>query len=1372
GLVDGLVRIEVPAAVLAEARYPLAIDPTIGPEFGFDVAVSGPAGFSQSSPAVAFDGTNHLVVWADERPAFTVGLFAARLSVQGRLLDPVGIRLRSSISGIQIGPQLAFGAQSYLVVWEEQAGSYGAYGLRVGTDGRVRDEQPIALAGGEAGDHRSPAVAHGDEGFLVVWEDSRNGSWDIFAARVREEDGSVLDPRGIGIATGVQNQRIPAVASSGGRYLAVWEDHLPEGIDIQGALIDGGEVRLSPKISAAPRDQNAPRVSGGPDGFLAVWHDQRNGFYEVFGARLDGTGVVKDVSGVDLSVVRTHQIYPSVAYSSMAGYFVCWMDYRSNMAWDIYGTRFDFASGEVRDRNGLAISTRAGEEWLPAVSADGAGLFLVTWMDPRFGDWEIYGARIDGGSGQLIDREGIDLSPSADTQSLPAVAYFNTQIAQPFYMVVWESYRSGSWQIYGARVSAAGILLDAQGIAISTAAGEQRAPAIARISGNLAAHSAFLVVWQDDRNVAGKDIYGTYLDRQGRPQQPQGMAISQAAGDQLQPAAACSSQGSCLVVWVDQRNGNRDVYGARLSSDQPVAQEIAISRKDVEEAEPTVAIGSSSYLVAWQDWRDAALGPDILAARVEERTGVLLDQEGFALVKEPGAQVSPTLVFGQGYLAVWRDLQVDSGDVFGVRVHATEARLLDAAPLSIAKLPGAQFWSTASYGGTNYLVAWEDHRTALPSIQAARVRASDGRVLGNMQFPLTGGQPPIGERYPVLAADGATRHLLTYHRFQEAAPYGSLRLASRLITELTNERPVADPQSLETDEDTNLAVKLTGSDLDGDPLTFRITVQPGHGTLSGVAPEVTYRPAANYNGEDSFSFVVNDGKIDSIAARISLRVRPVNDAPKANPLTVQTGEDTPLPIVLTGSDVENDPLTFAVLTQPQHGTLSGNPPALTYTPAANWFGTDSFTFQVSDGQLASAPATVTITVASINDPPVANPQTVQTNEDSAVDIRLTGSDVEDAQLTYSIVVYPSRGTLTGSAPNVRYTPSTNYNGKDSFDFQVRDSGGLTGRATVSIDVLPVNDPPVASSQQVSTNEDTPVVIVLTGSDLDGDALTFAVREKPANGTLAGDPPELTYRPKANWYGTDRFTFVANDGKVDSALATVTITVRSVNDPPVADPQAVSAPEDTPTTVVLTGSDVEGSALSFYIVTGPIHGTISGGTGATRTYRPSSNYNGPDSFTFRVYDGSLYSEIATVSVTVTPVNDPPVAQSQSVVTPEDTPREIVLGGSDVEGSPLTFAVVRQPQHGALTGTPPALVFTPVANWYGTDTFTFVVNDGELDSAQATVTITVTSVNDPPVADPQTVTTPESTPVSIVLTGSDPEGSYLRYSLLSQPQHGSL
>ena len=179
---------------------------------------------------------------------------------------------------------------------------------------------------------------------------------------------------------------------------------------------------------------------------------------------------------------------------------------------------------------------------------------------------------------------------------------------------------------------------------------------------------------------------------------------------------------------------------------------------------------------------------------------------------------------------------------------------------------------------------------------------------------------------------------------------------------------------------------------------------------------------------------------------------------------------------------------------------------------------------------------------------------------------------------------------------------------------------------------------------------------------------------------------------------------------------------SVNHTPVANAQSVTVAENNSVNITLTGSDSDGNSLTYMVVTSTSHGTLTG-TAPNLTYTPNTNFNGSDSFTFKVSDGSLVSTTATVSITVTGVNQAPTANAQTITIAKNASADITLTGSDPEGSTLTFMIVTNPVHGTLSGTVPNLMYLPATDYSGSDSFTFKVNDGSLDSTTATVSITV-------------------------------------------------
>ena len=558
------------------------------------------------------------------------------------------------------------------------------------------------------------------------------------------------------------------------------------------------------------------------------------------------------------------------------------------------------------------------------------------------------------------------------------------------------------------------------------------------------------------------------------------------------------------------------------------------------------------------------------------------------------------------------------------------------------------------------------------------------------------------------------------------------------------------PAPIRTDEDVPANVTLGGFDPDGDPLTFAVTVNPQHGTLTGSGASYVYTPDPNYNGPDSFTYTVSDREFTSNAATVAISVSPINDPPFAvPPPPLATPEDTALALTLSGLDAENATLSYTIVDSPQHGVLVPGAAinAYTYKPNRDYNGPDSFTFTVNDGELGSAPATASILVTPVNDAPVATARSLSTLEDVVLPIDLAGTDVDSTIVAYEIVTPPQHGTLTAVPETLNaytYAPQPNYNGPDSFTFVAKDSELASSPATISIDVVPVNDAPEAKGQTVVVLEDGHATLTLEATDADGDSLDYGLAVQPSHGTLTrtpGSPNSYTYSPNAHYFGPDSFTFAATDpSSAQSNEATVSITVVHVNHPPVASSQSFVVDEDTAHPFVANVSDPDGDALSYTVVTQPANGLVVGLPAEpvrdqpTLTYRPNENFSGQDSFTYRVSDLGNTPVEATVTFDVRPVDDAPVANAQAVTTPEDTPLAVTLVATDAENDPLVYAIVTNPVHGTLTpipGVANGYTYLPEANYFGPDSFTFTASDRSLTSVPATVAITVTPVNDAPV-----------------------------------------
>ncbi len=351
---------------------------------------------------------------------------------------------------------------------------------------------------------------------------------------------------------------------------------------------------------------------------------------------------------------------------------------------------------------------------------------------------------------------------------------------------------------------------------------------------------------------------------------------------------------------------------------------------------------------------------------------------------------------------------------------------------------GADAYSYAFDGQWGYL----DHALASASL--------DGQVTGVADYHINSDEPSILDYNTDFKSAGQIASLYAPDQYR-VSDHDPVLIGLSLTA--PNVAPTADDVQVTTAEDTAAAVTLSGSDANGDALTYSVTSQPSHGTLTGTAPNLTYTPALNYNGPDSFTYTVSDGTLTSAPATVSITVTPVNDAPTANAVSRTTAEDTAVSVTLSGSDVDGDALTYSVTSQPSHGTLTGTAPNLTYTPALNDNGPDSFTYTVSDGTLTSAPATVSITVTPVNDAPTATITGGTCVGDTAGALTVTTTDVDGDATTLSgassntTLVRASDIAVTGAGTSrtVTVTPVNGRSGSAVITLTVSD--GLASTTT-------------------------------------------------------------------------------------------------------------------------------------------------------------------------------------------------------------------------------------------------------------------------------------------------------------------------------------
>ncbi|MBI1192381.1 MAG: tandem-95 repeat protein, partial [Bacteroidetes bacterium] len=628
---------------------------------------------------------------------------------------------------------------------------------------------------------------------------------------------------------------------------------------------------------------------------------------------------------------------------------------------------------------------------------------------------------------------------------------------------------------------------------------------------------------------------------------------------------------------------------------------------------------------------------------------------------------------------------------------------------------------------------------------------------------------------------------------------------------VSNEAPTANNDAAVVLEDGSVMIAVLANDTDPQPnldtASVVVVSGPSNGstTVSALTGVVTYTPDANFNGIDLFEYRVCDLDGFCDQALVTITVSPVNDAPVVQSDVAITAEDTPITTVVLANDGDPfdapsgmDPTSVTILTPPSNGSVFVNPLSgtITYTPNPDFNGVDFYGYQACDlGVPLPAlcdPANVLVTVTPVNDAPVVVDDASTTPEDVAVAISVLAndSDVEDGTLVPASVVVltaPAHGTaLVNPATGViTYTPSLHYNGPDAFGYQACDSEGACDAATVNITVTPVNDPPLVIADAATTAEDTPVIIAVLANDSDANdpggtlnPATVTVTAGPSNGTVLVNPGtgQITYTPSPDYEGTDAFTYsVCDNGIPLPALcgsAVVTFTVTPTNDAPLVLDDAVTTPEDIAIAIVVLAndSDVEEGTLvpaSVVVLTPPSQGTalVNPATGVI-TYTPALHYNGPDLFTYQACDSEGACASATVSISVSPVNDAPVILGDAATTLEDTPVLIPVIDNDSDAhdpggtlNPASVVVTSGPTNGTavvnlITGV---VTYTPSPDYYGPDAFTYSVCDNGTPlpalCGSAVVTLTVNPVNDAPIALDDVVSTPEGVAVVADVLAND-------------------
>jgi hypothetical protein len=472
------------------------------------------------------------------------------------------------------------------------------------------------------------------------------------------------------------------------------------------------------------------------------------------------------------------------------------------------------------------------------------------------------------------------------------------------------------------------------------------------------------------------------------------------------------------------------------------------------------------------------------------------------------------------------------------------------------------------------------------------------------------------------------------------------------------------------------------------------------------------------------------------------------------------------------SDIDTNDLTTTLVGVSKQGVTASvlNGDSISYTPPLNFFGTDTFAYQICDNgtPVLCDTAMVFITVNPVNDKPNAMPDTLMIEEDNPiiVNVQINDFDIDTNKLVTTIIDSSSQGAMLTvlNGDSISYTPPLNFNGVDTITYQVCDDGTptLCDTSFVFITVTPINDKPIAVNDRDTTNEDTPVTILVqkNDSDIDMDDLktTFIGVSKQGITASVINSDSLVYLPPLNFTGNDTFSYQICDSGLPTLCDTamVFITIYPINDKPIADNDVVSTNEDATISipVQVNDSDIDGDSLFTSILGNSTQGVTASIQNNNLIYTPPLNFNGMDTVSYIICDNGypVLCDTATVFITIVPVNDPPNAIIDSAFTSEDTSLAInvLINDFDIDEDTLTFSIIT---YSSLKTTPTkinqdSIYYTPNPDFFGLDSITYQVCDDDMPSLCDTnfVIIIVRPVNDSPLAIDDINTTTPNTPVS--------------------------
>jgi len=723
---------------------------------------------TQQYPQIVSDGSGGAIItWHDFRGT-DYDIYAQRINSTGTAQWAANGVVISTASNTQQYPQMiSDGSGGAIITWKDgRGGTYDIYAQRVNSAGAVQWTANGVVICAAADAQESPyIVSDGSSGAIITWQDFRSGTADIYAQRINSTGVVQWTADGVAICTAADTQGLSQLISDGsGGAIIAWSDYRGGNWDVYAQRINStGIVQWAANgvviSSAGSMQYNERLVSDGSNGAIIVWQDNRNGTdFDIYAQRVNSSGTVQwTANGVAVSVASNDQTTPQIISDGSSGAIITWQDFRGGTYYDIYAQRINSSGTAQWGANGVAICTAANSQSFPLIVSDGTGPpngAIMVWLDTRSGNYAHYAARVD--SVGTLQFSNVVICNPFDEQGTPQIASDGSGGS----IMVWQDWRSGSWDIYAQRINSSGaVQWTANGVVISNAANNQIKPQIISDGSGGA-----IITWE-----SGGDIYAQRVNSSGTVQwTANGVAICTAASSQGDPELVSDGSSGAIITWMDYRGAAYDIYAQRVNSAGAVqwtANGVAISTAANSQSYPQiVSDGSSGAIITWMDYRPGAT-TDVYAQRVNSAGTVQWTADGVAISTASNLQYFPQIVSdgAGGAIITWDDYRSGTSyDVYAQKINAAGAVQWTVNGLVISTAANHQSSSEiASDGSGGAIIAWGDTRGgSVSDIYAQRVNSA-----GAVQWTADGVAVSVAsndQTTPQIISDGAGGAIITW----------------------------------------------------------------------------------------------------------------------------------------------------------------------------------------------------------------------------------------------------------------------------------------------------------------------------------------------------------------------------------------------------------------------------------------------------------------------------------------------------------------------------------------------------------------------------------------------------------------------------------